>query len=287
MPADPLAWLVSLEGVPSAYAAARDGIDVMLRDRGLRRTSPDLTAESLLRGAHASAVLEGSVSSLEAVREGSGDETAQAALRVSTELLSLVPVVNRSPLQALARLHALAGAGSVPDDQLGRPRGDEAAERVQGVAQALVASTEVPALLTAAMVHAELLTAAPFASHNGIVARAAERLVLAARGVDEKSLVVPEAGHLANRAAYESNLEGYADGGRAGVHAWALYAAEAFAAGAEASPLRDEKYDPQNVQVAPELSQESRVPPLTREPMATRRASHFAAPGSSRCASSL
>ena len=32
----------------------------MLRDRGLRRTSPELTAESLLRGAHASAVLEGS-----------------------------------------------------------------------------------------------------------------------------------------------------------------------------------------------------------------------------------
>ncbi len=238
MPADPLAWLVSLEGVPSAYAAARDGIDVLLRDRGLRRTSPDLTAESLLRGAHASAVLEGSASSLEEVRDGAGDDTAQAALRVSTELLSLVPVVNRSPLQALARLHSLAGAGSVPDDQLGRPRGDDAANRVQGVAQALVASSEVPALLTAAMVHAELLTAAPFASHNGIVARAAERLVLAARGVDEKSLVVPEAGHLANRAAYESNLEGYADGGRAGVHAWALYAAEAFAAGAEASPLR-------------------------------------------------
>jgi hypothetical protein len=238
MPADPLAWLVNLEGVPSAYAAARDGIDVLLRDRGLRRTSPDLTAESLLRGAHASAVLEGSASSLDEVRDGSGDAVAQAALRVSTELLSLVPVVNRSPLQALARIHALAGAGSVDDDQLGRPRGEEAAERVQGVAQALVARSEVPALLTAAMVHAELLTAAPFASHNGIVARATERLVLAARGVDEKSLVVPEAGHLANRAAYESNLQGYAEGGRAGVHAWALYAAEAFAAGAEASPLK-------------------------------------------------
>jgi len=238
MPADPLAWLVSLEGVPSAYAAARDGIDAMLRDRGLRRTSPDLTAESLLRGAHASAVLEGSNSTLEEVRDGSGDETAQAALRVSTELLSLVPVVNRSPLQALARLHSLAGAGAVPDDQLGRPRGEEAADRMQGVSKMLVSSTEVPALLTAAMVHAELLTAAPFASHNGIVARAAERLVLAARGVDEKSLMVPEAGHLANRAAYESNLQGYANGGRAGVHAWALYAAEAFAAGAEASPLQ-------------------------------------------------
>jgi len=65
-----------------------------------------------------------------------------------------------------------------------------------------------------------------------------ERLVLVARGVDEKSLVVPEAGHLALRAAYESNLRGYAEGGAPGVRAWALYGAEAFAAGAEASPLR-------------------------------------------------
>ncbi len=40
--------------------STRDGIDALLRDRGLRRTTPDLTAESLLRGAHASAVLEGS-----------------------------------------------------------------------------------------------------------------------------------------------------------------------------------------------------------------------------------
>ena len=30
----------------------------------------------------------------------------------------------------------------------------------------------------------------------------------------------------------------YADGGRAGLQAWLLYCAEAYAAGAEASPLR-------------------------------------------------
>ena len=89
-----------------------------------------------------------------------------------------------------------------------------------------------------AYISADVATAAPFASHNGIVARALERLVLVARGVDAKSLVVPEAGHLAQRAAYESNLRAYADGGPRGVHAWALYGAEAFSAGAEASPLR-------------------------------------------------
>ena len=49
---------------------------------------------------------------------------------------------------------------------------------------------------------------------------------------------MPEAGHLSLRAQYESNLRGYASGSRAGVHAWLLYAAEAFTAGAEASPLR-------------------------------------------------
>ena len=94
-----------------------------------------------------------------------------------------------------------------------------------------------PALLLAAFVHAELHTAAAFASHNGLVARAAERLVLVSRGVDEKSLVVPEAGHLALRAEYESNLRGFRDGGQPGVHGWLLYAAEAFTQSAAASPL--------------------------------------------------
>ncbi len=238
MTTDPLAHLASLEGVPSAFAAARDGIDVMLRDRGLRKTSPETTAESLLRGAHASAVLEGSSSTLAELREGSGDAIGQSALRVSTVLLSLVPTMGRAPLQGLARIHAVAGAGVQPDDRLGRPRDDEASARLRQLADLMLAPTSVPALLVAAVVHAELACAAPFPSHNGIVARAAERLVLVARGVDEKSLMVPEAGHLALRAPYESNLRAYRDGGQAGVHAWLLYAAEAYSAGAEASPLR-------------------------------------------------
>lgn len=234
-----LGSLATLEGVPSAFAAARDGIDAMLRDRGLRRTAPETTAESLLRGAHASAVLEGSASSLEEVRAGAGDETAEDAVRVSTELLSRGPMLARSPLQVLARLHTVAAARSLPDDRLGRPRDAASADRLRTTAEVLSADADVPAMLIAAVAHAELADAAPFASHNGIVARAVERLVLVSRGVDEKSLMVPEAGHLANRAAYESNLEAYRSGGPAGVHAWLLYAAEAYASGAEASPLRD------------------------------------------------
>ena len=177
MSVDPLAWLVSLEGVPSAFAGARDGIDAVLRDRGLRRTTPEMTAESLLRGAHASAVLEGSASTLAEVRAGEGDEIATDAVRVSTELLALVPVVRRSPLQAFARLHALAGHGSLPVDRLGRPRDAESAGLLRTVADLVTATTEAPALAVAAIVHAELVVNTPFPSHNGIVARAAERLL--------------------------------------------------------------------------------------------------------------
>jgi hypothetical protein len=234
---DPLTWLTELEGVPSAFAAARDGIDALLRDRGLRRTTPEQTTESLLRGAHASAVLEGSTSTLDEVRAGAGDEVAQAAVRVSTGVLALVPVIATSPLQAFARLHALAGKGVVDDDVLGRPVSGDRADRINALGTTLL-TTSVPALVVGALVHAELVTVAPFASHNGIVARAAERLVMVARGVDPASVVVPEAGHLALRPQYESNLRGYRDGGRAGLHAWLLYAAEAVSAGAEASPLR-------------------------------------------------
>jgi Fic family protein len=96
----------------------------------------------------------------------------------------------------------------------------------------------ISARLTAALLHGELATTKPFGSADGLVARAAERLVLVAGGLDAKSLVVPEAGHLALRPAYESNLRAYADGGRAGLQAWLLYCTEAYAAGAEASPLR-------------------------------------------------
>lgn len=236
---DPLAWINDLEGVPSAFAAARDGIDALLRDRGLRRTTPEMTAASLLKGAHASAVLEGSSSTLEEVTEGGGDEIAQDAVRLSASMLALAPLLKTAPLQAIARLHAVAGQGVLPAEELGRPRDAASADRLQAVAQMLLASTGTPALVVAAIAHADVATAAPFASHNGIVARALERLVLVSRGVDAKSLVVPEAGHLALRAAYESNLVGYADGGVGGVHAWLLYAAEAFTAGAQASPLRD------------------------------------------------
>ncbi|HSV37179.1 MAG TPA: oxidoreductase [Nocardioidaceae bacterium] len=234
---DPLARLAALEGVASGMASTRDGIDAMLRDRGLRRTAPEMTGQSLLIGAHASAVLEGSTSVFERMEAGEYDEVAAAAIRVSTELLGLAPTLGTSPLQVLARLHTLAAKGVVADEDLGRPV--QGAARLSDLSHLLLEDTTAPALVAAAVAHAELISVAPFVSHNGIVARAFERLIMVARGVDPTSLVVPEAGHLASRREYESNLRAYRDGGTAGVHAWLLYAASAYAAGANASPLKN------------------------------------------------
>ena len=227
----------SLEGIPSAFAATRDGIDSLLRDRGLRRTSPDDTARSLLLGATATSALEGSEFDADVLANGGGDATARAAVRLSTELLGLVPVWRRTPLQAIARIHALAAAGSVPDDELGRPGEASGVARLNELSYSLGTPTEAPALVVAALAHAEVATCGAFASHAGVVGRAIERLVLVERGVDPASVTVPEAGHASEPDGYRSALAAYARGDSAGVSQWLMYASQAFTRGTEASPL--------------------------------------------------
>jgi hypothetical protein len=235
---DPFASASALEGVPSALAAARDGIDAVVRDLRVSGSRPDVTAESLLRGAIASAQLEGSSSSLAMARAGKLDAIAAGAIRLSTELLSLVKVVDYAPLQALARMHALAAGPDEPSR--GRPRDDPpAVARMTELARRLVTPTRAPALAVAALVHAEIATARPFATANGLVARGAERLVLVARGVDSRSVIVPEAGHLAAADSYAESLVAYSDGGEAGVRRWLLHSAQAYSRGAVESPLNE------------------------------------------------
>ena len=64
-------------------------------------------------------------------------------------------------------------------------------------------------------------------------ARAAVRLVLAARGVDPDCLSIPESGMLARgRPAYVAALRGYASGSPAGMAEWLTWNATAIGYGA-------------------------------------------------------
>ncbi|TDQ55348.1 oxidoreductase [Actinorugispora endophytica] len=251
--ADPLLRIAELPGVAEAVQETRDLVDLLIGQRVLRRRGSDVSMEAALRGARASAVLEGADAALERVRAGeSEDPRVKGALRVSGELGVLVETWSRAPRQALARLHMLAAADAVPAEALGRPRADgedatdplgvgappsaaEVAARLDALGSLLTARTTAPALVTSAIVHGELLALRPFGWGDGIVARAAERLTLLERGLDPKSLVPTQLGHEELRAEYVAALRGYRAGTPEGVAGWVVHCARAVAAGARDS----------------------------------------------------
>ncbi|MFE4921292.1 oxidoreductase [Streptomyces sp. NPDC056661] len=241
---DPLATLGALPGVADAVDSVRKAVDRVYGHRVMRRRSNEVTAEAALRGARGSAALSGADWNLEEVRrrtDFSGDDESQvigAALRLTAEAGQLLSIWRQSPLRVLARLHLVAAGGAAPDDAVGRPRlagepvdeplieaplpsADEVAGRLEGLSGLILAGSAAPALVTAAVVHGELLALRPFGSYNGLVARTAERIVLIGSGLDPKSICPAEVGHAEQgRAAYVAAFEGYLSGTPEGMAAW-------------------------------------------------------------------
>jgi Fic family protein len=274
VPRDPFAVLLDLPGVSDAVADARTAIDALLGHRVLRRRSAEVTAESALRGARASADLEGAGIELERLRGQllNGQQvTVQSkdprlgqvvtnAVRLHADLGSLLPSWRAAPRQALARLHVLAASDlDVPEDRLGRPRtapGEpvedplelgpapdplEMSARLDGLCRLLLEPTSAPAVVVAAVVEGELLALRPFGTVDGLVARAAARLVLVDRGLDPKAVSAPEVGHAeldaaglraSHTHAYADAATGYVRGGEEGVARWLVHCSRAVALGA-------------------------------------------------------
>lgn len=256
---DPLAALGSLPGVADAVDSVRKAVDRVYGHRVMRRRSNEISSEAALRGARGSAALSGADWALEEVRrrtDFSADAEARtvgAALRLGAEAGQLLSIWRQSPMRVLARLHLVAsGDAGIPGgsagaagtaagavgDSVGRPRLDgetvdeplvdaplptpsEVAGRLDGLAELIVAGGEAPALVTAAIVHGELLALRPFTSYNGLVARAAERIVLVGSGLDPKAICPAEVGHAEQgTAAYLAAFEGYLSGTPEGVGGW-------------------------------------------------------------------
>jgi hypothetical protein len=230
---DPLAPLLDLPGVRDAADAARAGIDRLLGHRVLRRESAGVSTESALRGARASAALEGADVPLADLRAGDVDDPlVQGALRVSAGLGSMVETWSRAPGQVLARLHVLAAADLADAAELGRPAA-HAGQRLSGLFSLITGPTAVPAVLVAAIVHGELAALAPFGTADGIVARGAARLTVIGRGLDPKAVSVPEVGFAElGREAYGAALAGYRSGTEAGVAGWVVHCCRATEHGA-------------------------------------------------------
>lgn len=279
---DPLAPLAQLPGVPDAVAEVRKAVDRLYGHRVMRRRATEVTSESALRGARASAAVAGADWPLEEVRrrtDFSADAEARtvgAALRIAAEAGQLLSIWRHSPLQVLARLHLLAVGDA--DPAAGRPRragegaeelfplelqpvesveveaavgplpvlppapdAEEVAARLDQLSRLLVARAEgqgvgTPALVVASVVHGELLALRPFGAHNGLIARAAQRIVLIAEGLDPKSICPAEVG-LAELGTdtYRRALAGYLAGTPEGMAAWIAHCGRALRLGVRES----------------------------------------------------
>jgi hypothetical protein len=268
-PAEAVAGLLDLPDVAEAVDAARAACTRLRWHQALRRRIPEAAAESRVRGAAATALLEGaevagSTGSVGVVRDlvrgaqawPERPDPVWRTLRSAVQVTSATEHVGTrdlaAPAQLLAHLHVAAAAPLLPEHLVGRPRqpGEECGEwvelgpppsaqelaaRLVGVADLLrtVPDGRVPTLLVASLVHAELVAMRPFVSGNGLVARALERVVLRVGGLDPTGVAVPEAGHAAKVGAdYRGALTAYVSGGPDGVRLWLLHCAEAVSAAA-------------------------------------------------------
>ncbi|MBF6337607.1 oxidoreductase [Nocardia abscessus] len=242
---DPLQPLVDLPGVRDAADRARDALAEVHRHKANRRGWPTTAAEAAVRAARSSAAIDGGSTDIPA--DGRvADPILAGSLRVGQALdgdalRNLVGIWQRAPLQALARLHLLAAADLVErEETLGRPRGDSGvAQRLDLLAQTVLGS-RAPAPVIAAVVHGELLGLRPFGTADGVVARAASRLVAVSSGLDPHSLGVPEVFWLRRRQAYLDAAAGFGSGDPEAVGGWVIYCCGAFEDGArEATSIAD------------------------------------------------
>lgn len=256
--------LTGLPGVAERGDQVRDAATKLRFHEALRRRIPEASAESRVRGARASAALDGAEFPVDLTREliagmrawpddpDPGLQILRGAVAATAESERIVSLVRTAPLQALARLHVAAASGLVEPDQLGRPRqGRETSEEMVDLGPAPVAAdvparltaladliaaafstNGAPALVVAEVVHAEIATIRPFVRGNGLVARAMERVLIQALGLDGTGVSVPEAGHVAGGGpAYLGALAAYSQGSADGVALWLRQAGDGVLAG--------------------------------------------------------
>jgi len=258
VPDDVLAPLAELPGVAESLDRARSAVDSVLWDRAIRQRAAEVAAGSRLRGAWATAAIDGAEVRPDALVSGDAldgspmGNVLAAAVALHTEIPRNVEIFGRAPLQVISRLHAVVSVDFVAADDRGRIRTDDnaddplrlpdlppasqAAARLNALARLLTTPTSAPALVVAAVAHAEVAVTRPFTWGSGLVARSMTRLVLAARGVDPDGLTACEAGlFAAGRTRYTTALRAYQSATPEGLAEWIILHADAVRVGADES----------------------------------------------------
>lgn len=257
MSTDPLEPLTHLPGVADAVAQANDYVARVHRHPANLRGWDITGAESVLRGARASAQLDGGSPWLP--EDGQVEDPVLAGSLRAAELLAPDGITDtqvtwrRAPLQVIARINSVASPQM--SDEAFRAKAARSAEflvpgrpkratdgRLQLLGKLISGGTKVNSVVLSAIIHGELLTLEPFADANGVTARACSRLATISGGLDPRGLGVPEVWWNRKRELYRQRAEGFASGTPEGVAQWIIFHAEGLSEGSlEAKSIADSK----------------------------------------------
>ena len=262
-----LAALAGQPRVRQAQEALREASAELRWNEALRRRWREARSESCVRGAVASAAVEGAVVPASLLREcvasGSlsravtGDASLDAAAglwraqtRVTQWMAPLRGNQRPTPPPAaalLATLHRdvtgpLAAGGRLPLAEVGAarlaepgargaaPHGEELSQRRAALME-LLEIEGAPALVRCAVVHAEMVCARPFTAGNAAVGRLLVRYLATRDGLEPTGVAVPDLYAARAPGAYAQALAAYATGSLEGVVSWIVWQAEALLLG--------------------------------------------------------
>lgn len=263
--------LAADQRVVDAEEALREASTELRWNEALRRRWREARAEAAVRGAIASGGVEGAVLPVDVLRAAvasrslteasTGDPSLDAVAglwRAGTRLNGWMPDLRGegrpaqpSPRTLLTALHRdvagpLAVTGTIPLDDVAAPRrgerepleggpgeapvGDALDARLDGLLR-LIDAAGAPALVRAAVVHAEMVCARPFTAGNAAVGRLLVRHLITRDGLEPTGVAVVD--RYAGRVpvAYADALAAYATGTLDGVVAWVVWQAEAVLVG--------------------------------------------------------
>ena len=259
------------ERVVRAAGTLREASAELRWHEALRRRWREARAEAAVRCAIASGGIEGVVVPTAVLREAvaaralteaaTGDPSLDAVAglwRAGARLTTWMPDLRGDarpaqppPRALLTALHRdvagpIAVAGQIPLDAVAAPRiggtvpveggpgpapdGEALAARL-GALIRLIDLRGAPALVRAALVHAEMATARPFLAGNAAVGRLLVRHLVTRDGLEPTGVAVTDryAGRVP--AAYAEAIAAYASGTHEGVVAWVVWQAEAILVG--------------------------------------------------------
>lgn len=256
-----------------AQEALREASAELRWREALRRRWREARAEAAIRCAIASGAVEGAVVPAGVLREAvasrglteasTGDASLDAVAGLwraearlngwMADLRGSGRGTNPGTRVLLGALHRdvvgpLAASGAVPLDAVAVPRhgdrmpleggpgeaptGEELSARFDGIL-ALLEAEGAPALVRAAVVHAEMVVTRPFIAGNAALGRLLVRHLVTRDGLEPTGTAVTDQYAARVPGAYADALRAYATGTPEGVVEWVLWQAEALLVGIE------------------------------------------------------